>query len=116
MKKLVLAAAAAATMMGTVASAATFNVYNHTQAAVILTWTNFAGASGITVNGGHSATGIEAERLQAEVFYAGYGRNEYGSIGDCNEYNINFWQQQPGYFAISVDKIKDNTCEAPRPY
>ena len=73
MKKLVLAAVAA-----------TFNVYNHTQAAVILDWVIEGGGTGHqTLPAGHSVTGIKADKFQTEVFYAGYGKNTIERLGYC---------------------------------
>ena len=107
MKKLVLAAVAATALMGSAVSAATFNVYNHTQATVILDWVIEGGGTGHrTLPAGHSITGIKADKFQTEVFYVGYGKNTYGSPTDKNEYTISIWQQQPGYFAQFINEVK----------
>ena len=107
MKKTLLAVLAATALMGSVTSAATFNIYNHTQAVVQYNFTNEDGhVVERTIQGGGFALGVETKDvIHTKLWYAGYDFNTYGHPNDKNEYTISIWQTQPGYFVQTIDEV-----------
>ena len=107
MKKTLLAVLAATTLMSTGATAATFNIYNNSQAVLSYFFTNEKGHEvERTIQGGGFALGVETtDKLHTQLWYANFGRNTYGNKTDNNEYNINIWQTQPGYFVQTIDEV-----------
>ena len=109
MKKLLLSLLAATTIAGAAQAYPTVIVANHAAAEVGVALTYGDGGWDRTAISGYGTTATfkNVSAISAGVHFAGYGMNKYGPFAkdDNGTYKISFWQQQPGYFAVFIDKV-----------